>query len=108
MDIELIPHYNQDANRVELLFCNFSYIDGNDLIFKCLKKRFDAELKERIDGMYFITMKIQCNGFEYVLIWHEDFGNYGYCSTQTQAGTERFQADLQEAFSSMNDLFENR
>lgn len=77
MNIQAAKHINVDENnRIEYLFVNFDYLDGNDLIAKLFEKEYQMISDEKVDGMFYSIIKLHKNLDEYDLIWHEDVGNY--------------------------------
>ena len=95
MNIQLVKHRNHDeGDRVEYLFVDFPYIDGNDLIAQYMTSLFGAHIKESVDGIYFKLIKIVRDTSEYNFVWHEDIGNYGYCVPQTDECITQFEKDL--------------
>ena len=100
MKIKLLRHINHEKEgRIEFLFVDFPYIDGNELIAKYMKEIFDAKIKEQIDGMFYKVTKVEYDNIECFLVWHEDFGNYGYCIPQTEEYFMKFEKDLKKIFS---------
>lgn len=77
MNIQVAKHINADENnRIEYLFVNFDYFDGNDLIAKLFEVEYQMVSDEKIDGIFYSIIKLHKNLEEYNLIWHEDIGNY--------------------------------
>ena len=77
MNIQAVKHINADENnRIEYLFVNFDYFDGNDLIAKLFEEEYQMVSDEKIDGIFYSIIKLHKNLEEYNLIWHEDVGNY--------------------------------
>ena len=83
MNIQVAKHINVDENnRIEYLFVNFDYYDGNDLIAKLFEKEYQMIPDEKVDGMFYSIIKLHKNHEEYDLIWHEDIGNYIFSAKQ--------------------------
>lgn len=107
MAIKLIKHINkQEGARIEYLFDDFPYIDGNELVSQYLKQLYDVKIKEYLDGVYYNITKIDCGSSEYILVWHEDIGNYGYCIPQTKENIEKFEQSLMKVFELINEKIE--
>lgn len=99
MKIKLIRHINQDKqNRIEVLFQGFPYIDGNELIAKYMEENLNVKMTERVDELYYSVMRLQRENIEYILVWHEDVGNYGYCVPSTEDNLSQFEDDLTKTF----------
>lgn len=83
MNIQVAKHINADENnRIEYLFVNFDYFDGNDLIAKFFEKEYQMISDEKVDGVFYSIIKLHKNHEEYDLIWHEDVGNYIFSAKQ--------------------------
>lgn len=90
MSIRAVKHVNADENnRIEYLFVNFDYFDGNDLSAKILHEKYGITLGEKIDGMFYSIITLYDMNNEYKLIWHEDVGNYIYSQNQDKASIDR-------------------
>lgn len=82
-NIQIVKHINKDKNnRVEYLFANFDCFDGNDYIAKLFSEEYGFTVEEKIDGWWYSIVRINLQGCEYELLWHEDTGNAIYCSNQ--------------------------
>ncbi|MCM1192393.1 MAG: hypothetical protein NC548_55685 [Lachnospiraceae bacterium] len=85
MSIQVVKHINNDENnRLEYLFVNFDYFDGNDLVAKLFEENFQMLSDEKIDGMFYSIIKLHKDSTEYDLIWHEDVGNYIFSVKQDE------------------------
>ena len=83
MNIQVAKHINADENnRIEYLFVNFDYFDGNDLIVKLFEKEYQMISDEKVNGVFYSIIKLHKNHEEYDLIWHEDVGNYIFSAKQ--------------------------
>ena len=59
MNIQVAKHINVDENnRIEYLFVNFDYFDGNDLIAKFFEKEYQMISDEKVDGMFYSIIKL--------------------------------------------------
>jgi len=77
MNIRTVKHINKDENnRIEYLFVNFDYFDGNDLVAKLFCQEFGLLSNKKIDGAFYSIIRIHDDTSGYDLIWHEDVGNY--------------------------------
>lgn len=85
MNIYFVEHINNDENnRKELLFVNYDYFDGNDLIVKILQEKYDIKVGDKFDGIWYSIIPLYYKEQEYKLMWHEDVGNYIYSEQQDQ------------------------
>lgn len=85
MSIQVVKHINKDEiNRIEYLFVNFDYFDGNDFIAKLFEQEFQMLSDEKIDGIFYSIIKLHKISEEYNLIWHEDVGNYMFSVKQDE------------------------
>ena len=73
-----MKHINKyQNNRIEYLFVNFDYFDGNELVANLFCQEYQMSMGEKIDGrIYYSIIKLNKDSIEYNLIWHEDVGNY--------------------------------
>ena len=107
MKINFVKHTNIDNNRLEFLFVNFDYIDGNDLITKIFKEKFDMNVGEKIDGFFYSIIPLSKDGIEYKLVWHEDDGNSIYCEKQNIQEIEKLEKMLVIIIEELNKKFKN-
>ncbi len=48
MNINIVRHVNNDeGNRIEFLFVNYDYYDGNDLVVKIVNEKFELILVKK-------------------------------------------------------------
>ena len=93
MSIRIVKHINKDENnRIEFLFVNFDFFDGNDLIVNILCKKYGMIAGEKFDGMFYSIIPLNDKNKEYKLVWHEDIGNYFYSEDQDKKTLERIQS----------------
>jgi len=104
MTIDLVSHVNEDKNRVEYLFVNFDFFDGNEIIAKKLKENYGMDVIDKTDGIFFNTIKLKKGKEEYCLMWHEDVGNYAYTLSQDRRINKEFKNMLNETIRELNDL----
>ncbi len=109
MCIEYVKYINEDEkNRVEYLWKNFDYYDGNDLIVKIFSEEYGMKILEKIDGIYYSKIKIYDNMTEYHLIWHEDVGNYMYCINQEKKCLEKLEQELSVITEKLNNMLKDK
>ena len=107
MNICVAKHINRDENnRVEYLFVNYDYYDGNDLVAKILHEKCGLEVGEKIEGEHFSVIPLYKNSLQYVLIWHEDVGNYIY--SEKQDGVKNLERYVKVIEKELNLLFKNK
>ncbi len=88
MSIQVVKHINKDENnRIEYLFVNFDFFDGNDLVAKIFCQEYQMLSDEKIDGIHYSIRKLHKDSTEYDLVWHEDVGNYIFSLKQDEAST---------------------
>ena len=96
MSIQAVKHVNkEESNRIEYLFVNFDFFDGNDLVAKIFCEEYQLVSDEKIDGM---------DSTEYDLIWHEDVGNYIFSLKQDEASTIELEHRLEFIVSKLNKM----
>ncbi len=105
MCIQIVKHINKDANnRVEYLFVNFDYFDGNDLVAKLFSQEYHMSLIEKIDGIFYSIIRIEGNSTEYDLIWHEDAGNYIFSLRQDEKSLLELEKRLAVVVRKLNEM----
>lgn len=105
MGIQIVKHINKsEGNRVEYLFVNFDYFDGNDLVARLFCEEFQMFLDEKIDGIYYSIIKLHKDSNEYDLIWHEDVGNYIFSLEQDEASILVLEQKLEVIVAQLNEL----
>lgn len=105
MSIQVVKHINKDENnRVEYLFVNFDFFDGNDLVAKIFCEEYQMLSDEKIDGMYYSIIKLHKGSTEYDLMWHEDVGNYIFRLKQDETSTIELEQRLEFVISKLNDM----
>lgn len=105
MSIQVVKHINKaQNNRVEYLFVNFDYFDGNDLVAKLFCQEYQMISDEKIDGMYYSIIKLYENSIEYDLIWHEDVGNYIFSLQQDETSINELEQKLKVIVSKLNEM----
>lgn len=83
MSVEIVKHINRDENnRVEYLFKNFDFYDGNDLVADILHKKCGIRIGDKVDEIFYSMIPLYDENNEYKLVWHEDVGNYIYAERQ--------------------------
>ena len=106
MDIKITKHINKvENNRVEFLFVNFDFFDGNDLIAKILCNKYGMIVGEKIDGMFYSIIPLNDKNKEYKLVWHEDVGNYFYSEDQDEKTLERILGVVESLEQELNSKF---
>lgn len=105
MSIQAVKHVNkEESNRIEYLFVNFDFFDGNDLVAKIFCEEYQLVSDEKIDGMYYSMIKLHKDSTEYDLIWHEDVGNYIFSLKQDEASTIELGHRLEFIVSKLNKM----
>ena len=96
MSIQVVKHINkEESNRIEYLFVNFDFFDGNNLVAKIFCEEYQMLSDEKIDGMYYSIIKLHKDSTEYDLIWHEDVGNYIFSLKQDEASIAELENRLE-------------
>lgn len=102
--IQVVKHINEEeSNRIEYLFVNYDYFDGNDLVAKIFCEEFQMLSDQKIDGMYYSIIKLHKGSTEYDLIWHEDVGNYIFSLKQDKESIIELENRLDFIISKIND-----
>lgn len=105
MSIQVVKHVNKkENNRIEYLFVNFDFFDGNDLAAKIFCEEYQMLSDEKIDGMYYSIIKLHKDSTEYDLIWHEDVGNYIFSLKQDEASIIELEHRLEFIVSKLNEM----
>lgn len=105
MSIQVVKHINKEQNnRVEYLFVNFDYFDGNALVAKLFCQEYQMISDEKIDGMYYSIIRLYMNTTEYDLIWHEDVGNYIFSLQQDKTSINELEQRLEVIVSKLNEM----
>ena len=105
MSIQAVKHVNkEESNRIEYLFVNFDFFDGNDLVAKIFCEEYQLVSDEKIDGMYYSMIKLHKDSTEYDLIWHEDVGNYIFSLKQDEASIAELENRLELIVSKLNEM----
>lgn len=105
MSIQVVKHINKEQNnRVEFLLVNFDYFDGNDLIAKLFGKEYQMAADKKIEGIYFSIIKLHKDSDEYVLMWHEDIGNYIFSLKQDEVSINILEQRLGVIVSKLNKM----
>ena len=105
MSIRAVKHINNDEkDRVEFLFVNFDYYDGNDLVAKLFCQEFGMLSDEKIDGMFYSIIKLYKGSTEYDLLWHEDVGNYIFSTQQDEKSINELEQRLDVILNKLNEM----
>ena len=105
MNIRVVKHINKEENnRVEYLFVNFDYFDGNDLVAKLFGQEFQMQSDEKVDGMFYSIIKLHKDSTEYDLIWHEDVGNYIFSVKQDEKSILKLEQRLEVIVCKLNEM----
>ena len=105
MSIHVVKHINEDENsRVEYLFVNFDYFDGNDLVAKLFCQEYQMLSEEKIDGIHYSIIKLHKDFTEYDLIWHEDVGNYIFSLKQDETSLLKLEQRLEVIIRKLNEM----
>jgi len=105
MSIQVVKHINEEQNnRVEYLFVNFDYFDGNDLVAKLFAQEYQMLADEKIDGIYYSIVRLHKDSIEYDLIWHEDVGNYIFSLQQDETSIKELEQRLEIIVSKLNEM----
>lgn len=103
MSIHTVKHVNKDENnRIEYLFVDWDYIDGNDYIAKLFSEEYGFVVGKKFDGIWFSIIRIHLRKCEYELLWHEDTGNAIYCLNQTEEENNLLQHRLERILDILN------
>jgi len=90
MSINFVKHVNSyEDNRIEFLFVNFDYCDGNDLIAKILHEKLNIIIGGKIDGIFYTIIPLYDGDNIFKLVWHEDVGNYIYSESRDNESIKR-------------------
>lgn len=105
MSIQVVKHINEEQNnRVEYLFVNFDYFDGNDLVAKLFAQEYQMLADEKIDGIYYSIVRLHKDSIKYDLIWHEDVGNYIFSLQQDETSIKELEQRLEIIVSKLNEM----
>ena len=105
MSIRVVKHVNKEENyRVEFLFVNFDYFDGNNLVAKLFGQEFQMLSEEKVDGMFYSIIKLHKDSTEYDLIWHEDVGNYIFSVKQDEKSVLELGQRLEVIVDKLNEM----
>jgi len=105
MSISFSEYINEDENnRVEFLFDNFDFFDGNDLTVKILNEKCGVEIGEKIDGIWYTIIPLHYNGDEFKLVWHEDVGNYIYSESKEDESIKKMRKLVQIAVDELTQI----
>lgn len=105
MSIQVVKHINKEKNnRIEYLFVNFDFFDGNDLVAKMFCEEYQMLSDEKTDGMYYSIIKLHKDSTEYDLIWHEDVGNCIFSLKQDEASIIELEHRLEFIVSKLNEM----
>lgn len=108
MGVKTVKHINEDEkNRIEYLFVNFDYYDGNDLIATLFCQEYQMAPDKKIDGMFYSIIKLHQDSTEYDLIWHEDVGNYIFSIKQDDNSISELEQRLEFIVSKLNEMVKN-
>ncbi len=108
MKIHVVKHMNKtENNRIEFLFQNFDFFDGNDLIAELFSKEYEMSASEKADGIFYSIIKLYKNNIEYELIWHEDVGNYMFSVNQDENIIEDLESKLKVIVNKLNEMIVN-
>ena len=100
-------HINREENnRPEYLFVNYDYYDGNDLAAKILHEKCGLKVGDKIEGEYFSIIPLYENDWQYILIWHEDIGNYIF--SEKQGGVKNLEKYVKVIESELNRLIQEK
>ncbi len=109
MSIKVVKHINDDENnRIEYLFVDFDYFDGNDLVAKIFCEEYQMLSDEKIDGIWFSIIKLHKDSTEYDLVLHEDVGNYIFSLKQDVTTTIELEQRLEFVVSKLNNMIKFR
>lgn len=105
MSVNIVKHINKDENgRIEFLFVNFDFFDGNDLVAELFCREYQMLSEEKIDGIFYNIIKLHKNTTEYDLYWHEDVGNYIFSITQDDHSIIELEQRLKVIVSKLNEV----
>lgn len=105
MSIQIAKHINNDeSDRVEFLFVNFDYYDGNELVARLFCQEFGMLSDEKIDGMFYSIIKLHKDSTEYDLLWHEDVGNYIFSTQQDDNSINELEQQLGVIVRKLNEM----
>lgn len=108
MSIQVVKHINKNENnRIEYLFVNFDYFDGNNLVAKLFGQEFQMLSDEKIDGIFYSIIKLHKDSTEYHLIWHEDVGNYIFSVNQDEISILELEQRLEVIINKLNEMIKS-
>lgn len=108
MRVKTVKHINKDEkNRIEFLFVNFDYYDGNDLIATLFCQEYQMVSDKKTDGMFYSIIKLHQDPTEYYLIWHEDVGNYIFSIKQDDNSISELEQRLEFIVSKLNEMIKD-
>lgn len=103
MSITYKRHINSDEKgRVEFLLINFDYVDGNDYLSSFFRDKFGMNIGKKVDGIFFSEIRLHAPGIDYILVWHEDVGNYLYSVQQDKNSVDELERRLNLILSLIN------
>lgn len=95
----------EENNRVDFLITEFDYRDGIDFLANQFEKEYKTTVAEEIDGLWYRILKIRKGTDEFCLAWHEDIGNYMYCSEQNENTLRELEQMLNTVIARVNIIF---
>ena len=105
MSIHIVRSINKSKeNQIEFLFVNFDHYDGIDLVAKIFCKEFNMCADDKIDGLWYSTIKLHDDYDEYDLCWHEDVGNYIVSKKQNEEDISRLKERLNVVIDKIKDM----
>ena len=105
MNIQAIKHINKsENNRVEFLFKNFDFFDGNDLIAKLFVQEYEMTFDKKVSDIFYTIITLSKGSAKYNLIWHEDVGNYMYSTNQDANSILELENKLQVIIGKLNKI----
>ena len=106
MNIVPIKHRNADENnRVEFLWKDFDFIDGNRYIAEVLAQDYGMRVTEEIDGIWYIITRMRDGTCEYNLVWHEDVDNFIYSTEQDERTLQELETRVHAVAEKLNSRF---
>ena len=104
MSIFYTKHVRAENNRLEFLLVNFDYYDGNDMLARLFEEEYGMKAEPKFDGIYYSVTRLRSDDTEYVLVWHEDVGNYLYSVEQKPETLELLETRLRSSIKRLNDI----
>ena len=102
-EVSYTRHINTNKeNRVEFWLINFDYIDGNDYLAKMFCEQYNMHAEDKVDGIWFSSIKLYSDSEVYELLWHEDIGNVVYSAKHDETSIAELEKRLIHVLDELN------